>query len=71
MSIMDRMHPHVKRSHKIIEPYFNEIIIEDQNAFGTQEGVDKLLKMIFDENMRKDVKQKLAPHQGILVESLK
>lgn len=58
------MHPHVKRSYKIIEPYFKEIIIEDQNSFGTQEGVDKLLKMIFDENIRRDVKQKLTPHQG-------
>ncbi|CAO1378370.1 unnamed protein product [Diamesa tonsa] len=60
----DKQHFSIKRSRAIIDPYFNEIIIEDQNAFGTPEGVEKLVKMVSDELIRIELTQKLEPFKG-------
>lgn len=58
--LSDKQHHSVKRARSIIEPLFNEIIIEDQNAFGSEAGIDKLLKMVSDENCRKELQKEFA-----------
>lgn len=64
VTLFDKQHHSVKRALKIIEPMFNEIIIEDQDAFGTKAGVEKLLKMVSDEHFRKDLQEELASSAG-------
>ncbi|CRK96576.1 CLUMA_CG010024, isoform A [Clunio marinus] len=60
VALYDKQHHSIKRARSIIEPLFDEIIVEDQDAFGTTQGVEKLLKMIPDENCRKDLEQQLT-----------
>lgn len=50
----ERLHHSVKRAIKFIEPLFEETILEDQNLFGTPQGVAKLIQMIPDDIARKD-----------------
>lgn len=57
--IGDRMHHSIKRAYRVIEPLFEEIIVNDQNLFGTPEGRKKLLDMIPDDALRKDLESKL------------
>lgn len=55
VTLFDKQHHSIRRARGLIEPHFKEIIIEDQNAFGTPAGVEKLLKMVNDENYRKEL----------------
>lgn len=55
VTLFDKQHHSIRRARGIIEPLFNEVIIEDQNAFGTPSGVEKLLKMVNDEHCRKEL----------------
>jgi DNA primase small subunit len=55
VSLYDKQHHSIRRARTIVEPYFNEVIIEDQDAFGTPSGVEKLLKMVVDEACRKEL----------------
>lgn len=55
VTLFDKQHPSIRRARNLIEPLFNEVIIEDQNAFGTTAGVEKLLKMVNDEACRKEL----------------
>lgn len=64
VSLYDKQHHSVRRSRAIVEPLFQEIIIDDQNAFGTSEGVEKLLKMVSDEICRKELQKQLATSPG-------
>lgn len=55
----DRMHHSMKRAHDICAAYFEEICINDQNIFGTMDGRQKLLELIPDEQMRKELESYL------------
>ena len=59
VSIGDKMHHSVRRSLRVIEPMFEEVILNEQDCFGSPEGINKLLNMIPDENIRKDLEAKL------------
>lgn len=61
----EKMHHSVRRAFRIIEPVFEEIILNDQNLFGTKEGISKLVLMIPDENgVREDLKSQLLAHEN-------
>lgn len=60
VSLNDNQHHSIKRARSIIEPLFNEIIIVDQDAFGSPAGVEKLLKMVPDENCRKELQKEIG-----------
>lgn len=60
VQLYDKQHHSIKRARSIVEPLFNDIIIEDQDVFGSQAGVEKLLKMVSEENCRKELQQQLA-----------
>lgn len=61
----EKMHHSVRRSFRIIEPLFEEIILHDQDLFGTPEGISKLVQMIPDEHgVREDLKSKLLVHKN-------
>lgn len=62
--IGEKMHHSVRRAFRVIEPLFEEIILNDQNLFGSPEGIAKLLKMLPDENVRKDLEPKLRVHEN-------
>lgn len=64
VTLFDKQHHSVRRARGIIEPLFNEVIIEDQNAFGTPSGVEKLLKMVNDENCRQELQNLFASIQA-------
>lgn len=51
----ERPHHSVRRALKIVEPMFEEIVLEDQNLFGTPKGVNKLLQMISEEGARSEL----------------
>lgn len=53
------MHYSIKRAYKIIEPYFKEIILEDQDLFATVEGRKKLIGLLPEENWRKEFDNQL------------
>lgn len=55
VNIGDRMHHSMKRAFSIIEPFFDEIILTDQNLFGSVKGRKKLLEMLPDESMRNEI----------------
>lgn len=48
----ENVHHSVRRAHKVVEPYFEEMVLE-QNFFGTVEKRKKLLEMIADEESSK------------------
>lgn len=54
------------RALKIIEPYFEEMILNEQNALGTSEGCTKFLKMINDEEFRNNVEKEFKEHSSSL-----
>lgn len=64
VNLGDRMHHAIKRAHNIIEPYFEEVCIVDQNMFATPEGLRKLLGMVQDEGVRVELDKELKPHEG-------
>lgn len=64
VTLYDRQHHSIRRARTIVEPLFEEIILDDQNAFGTAAGVEKLLKMVSDENCRKELQKELAASAG-------
>ncbi|XP_053688027.1 DNA primase small subunit [Sabethes cyaneus] len=64
VSLGDRMHHSIKRAHKIIEPFFEDICLVDQNTFATPDGLRKLLAMVQDEGIRLELDKKLKPHEG-------
>lgn len=51
----DRMHHSVKRAYQIVDSHFEDICLNDQNIFATEKGQKKLLELIPDENLRKDI----------------
>ncbi|EDW78995.1 uncharacterized protein Dwil_GK11955 [Drosophila willistoni] len=55
----DRTHHSVKRALKLVEPLFEEIILEDQNLFGTPKGLSKLLLMISEDSARNELESYL------------
>lgn len=55
----DRMHHSMKRAHRICHTYFEEICLNDQNIFGTMDGRQKLLELIPDETMRKELETEI------------
>lgn len=56
----EKMHHSVRRAFRMIEPLFEEIILNDQNLFGTPDGISKLIMMCPDEHgVREDLKPKL------------
>lgn len=57
VTLFDKQHHSIKRAKEVILGKFKDIIIDDQDAFGTQEGVEKLLKSVSDENVRNDLKK--------------
>lgn len=60
VTLYDKQHHSIRRARTIVESHFNEVIIQDQNAFGSPAGVEKLLKMVSDENCRKELQQQFA-----------
>ncbi|XP_058066592.1 DNA primase small subunit [Anopheles bellator] len=62
--IFDEMHHSVRRAFRVIEPLFEEICLEDQNIFGTAEGLKKLLAMIQDPAVRGDLEKRLKQVKG-------
>lgn len=61
VNLFDKQHPSIKRAKEfILGEQFKEIIIDDQDLFGTPEGVEKLLKAVPDEEVRADLKNHLA-----------
>lgn len=60
VTLFDKQHYSIKRAKNVIlGKKFKEIIIDDQNAFGTANGVNKLLKAVPDETIRNELKQHL------------
>lgn len=60
----EKMHHSVRRAYRMIEPLFEEIIINDQNLFATK-GITNLVQMIPDEHgVREDLKSKLEEHKN-------
>lgn len=57
--IGERMHHSVKRANRIIQSYFDDIILNEQNVFGSSDGRKKLLEMLPDENMRNEIAPKV------------
>lgn len=57
--IGEKMHHSVKRSYRLIESMFDEVVLCDQNLFSNAEGCAKLLHMVWDEGVRKDLDEKL------------
>lgn len=58
ITIGERMHHSVRRAYAIIEPYFEEIVLNDQNLFGTIDGRRKLLDLM-PEEMKKELEPKV------------
>lgn len=58
--IGERMHHSIKRALQFIEPVFEEVILTDQNLFGTVEGRKLLTSLIPDEKIRADLEAKIS-----------
>ncbi|KAL1975099.1 hypothetical protein VTN31DRAFT_3491 [Thermomyces dupontii] len=58
------LHPHVARSIKILEPYFNQTILTDQNTFLSQEQSDRLLSLLPDKKLRDALRKKWESAPG-------
>lgn len=46
------MHNSVRRAFRVVEPMFDEIILQDQNLFAKPAGLAKLLATVSDEKLR-------------------
>lgn len=51
----DKMHNSVRRAFRVVEPMFEEIILQDQNLFAKPSGVAKLLATVADDKLRLDL----------------
>lgn len=51
----ENMHHSLLRAHRIVSAHFEEIIVNDQNVFGSVEGRKKLLDMLPDDNLRSQI----------------
>lgn len=58
------LHPHVARSVRILEPYFNQTILNDQNTFLSQEQSDRLLTLLPDKKLRDALRKKWESAPG-------
>lgn len=49
----------MRRAFRVVEPLFDEIILQDQNLFAKQSGLAKLLSTVSDEKLRVDLEATL------------
>lgn len=61
--INDKMHHSIRRAYKIIEPFFEEICIKEQNIFANPKGIRRLLAAVPDE-MKKELDDSLKKVEG-------
>lgn len=54
------MHHSVKRAHRIIEPFFEEICLIEQDIFKQPSAINKLLAALTDVNIKKDFEKVLT-----------
>lgn len=59
VTIGEKMHYSIRRAYAIVKANFEEVCLVDQNLFGTPEGINKLLVLIPDENVRNELKPKV------------
>lgn len=59
VNIGDKMHHSVRRAYRIVEPLFEEVIINEQKFFASAKGITFLLKSVPDEEIRRDLDAKL------------
>lgn len=62
--IGEKMHHSVKRAMNVIEAYFEEVILVDQNLFAHENGITKLVQVIPDDNARREADQYLRKFEG-------
>lgn len=60
VALFDKQHHSIKRAQKITNESFEKIILNDQDSFGTQDGIEKLLKMVSDEDCRKELEKEFS-----------
>lgn len=60
--LTDKLHHSVKRALKVIEPMFEEIILEDQNLFANSNGLAMLTHPISDDSAHKEAVEFLNKH---------
>ena len=52
----DKIHHSIKRALEIIEPAFVPLCVEEQNILGTDEGIEKFVHILSDEEDRRELK---------------
>lgn len=50
----EKMHHSVKRAHRIMEPFFEEVCLIEQDIFKTPSAINKLLTALTDVNIKKE-----------------
>ena len=60
VTLFDKQHHSIRRARSIVEPLFNEIIIEDQDAFGKPAAIEKLIRQVSDEFCRKELQLQIS-----------
>lgn len=70
VKIGDKMHHSVRRAYRVCESLFEEIVLCDQNLFGTPAGMRKLFQSIGDEKVRQDLEAFMANHCAASTDSL-
>lgn len=55
----DRMHHSMKRAYQIVDAHFDDICLNDQNIFGTVDGRKKLIDLVADDALRKELEPKV------------
>lgn len=64
VTVGEKLHHSVRRALKVIEPHFEEVILVDQNLFGHENGIMKLVQVIPDDNARKEAELYLRKFEG-------
>lgn len=64
VNIGEKMHHSVRRAYRIVEPLFEEVIINEQKFFASEKGLSFLLKSVPDDEIRKDLDVKLKAQEN-------
>uniref|UniRef100_A0A1B6BYA8 DNA primase n=1 Tax=Clastoptera arizonana TaxID=38151 RepID=A0A1B6BYA8_9HEMI len=58
------LHPSVIRAATVIKEQFENVCIEDQNILGSNESVEKFLKLITDDSLRNEIEKGFSNHSS-------
>ncbi|KAJ1957541.1 p48 polypeptide of DNA primase [Dispira parvispora] len=69
VNLSSQLHPHLQRSLEVLKAYFKDLILVEQDVLQRESGWMKMVKMVGDEEMRKELQNSWAKEPDSTSES--